>query len=124
MPSNKRPALPDGPFPKGQNAHRHAKRQKCCNAKFATEGHLHTHNAPAVEGCMAHSTSHVVADLPAAMGGYIGQDGQCSRRLENVEWYRSQPDWQYVKWDGSDALAIIDEVEHVYVVGLKKIRDP
>ncbi|KAL0564923.1 hypothetical protein V5O48_017111 [Marasmius crinis-equi] len=121
--SNKKRKLSISEPSRGPNHHRHAKRRKTRASKFDSEGHLHGHNAAAIESCSVNSSSKKVADLPSATGGFIGRNLENSARIHTVDWYKSQPDWQYVKWDGRQALVIVDEEEHIFTVGLKKIND-
>ncbi|KAL0571199.1 hypothetical protein V5O48_010764 [Marasmius crinis-equi] len=107
------------------NRHRHEKRRKTRDANFKAEGHLYSHNTAAIQSCSVMSASKNVADLPAAMGGFIGRDlVHSSQKARDVDWYRSQPDWNYVKWDGSHALVVVDEEDRIFLAGLKKVKDP
>ncbi|KAL0568198.1 hypothetical protein V5O48_013790 [Marasmius crinis-equi] len=115
--SLKRPA-------KGHNYHRHAKRQRVREAKYEREGHLHGRNVGSINSGSVQPTSTNVSDLPAANGGYIGRDLTRTEAVHDVAWYRSQSDWQYVEWDGSHALVLVDEAEHIFLAGLKNIVDP
>ncbi|KAL0068959.1 hypothetical protein AAF712_003952 [Marasmius tenuissimus] len=110
---------------KGKNWHRHGKRQKRREEQFSTDGHLRSHHLSAIQTCQTIPSSLNVAELPAANGGFIGQDTTGpSRNVRDAEWYRSQPDWDYVEWDGSKALLLVDEAQRIFLVGLKKVQDP
>ncbi|KAL0057298.1 hypothetical protein AAF712_016067 [Marasmius tenuissimus] len=110
---------------KGHNTHRHSKRRKRREVRMHADGHLHSHHLSAIQTCQTVSSSLNVAQLPAASGGYIGQDiTGPSRNVWDVGWYRSQPDWDYVEWDGTNALLLVDEAGRIFMVGLKNVRDP
>ncbi|KAG7091523.1 hypothetical protein E1B28_010552 [Marasmius oreades] len=106
------------------NGHRHRKRSKKRARLIGSEGHLHGRNAPAIQTCIAVPSNVDAFTLPAATGGYIGKDLTVERgAVRDVEWFRSQPGWTYLKWDGSRALSIVDKAQRLIVVGLKKIQD-
>ncbi|KAL0564088.1 hypothetical protein V5O48_017968 [Marasmius crinis-equi] len=121
--SLKRPTPPDESSQR-PNLHRHRKRQKARDRKYERQGHLKGRNKEAIVDCMVQSSPTNVLDLPAARGGFIGRDLQQSEEVHDVDWYRTQSDWQYVQWDGSRALLLVDEHEHIFVAGLKTIKDP
>ncbi|KAL0060295.1 hypothetical protein AAF712_012918 [Marasmius tenuissimus] len=110
---------------KGHNTHRHAKRRKRRDDQVHTDGHLHSYHLSAIQACQTVASSLNVVRLPAASGGFIGQDiTGPSRNVRDADWYRSQPDWDYVEWDGSKALLLVDEVQRIFLVGLKNVQDP
>ncbi|KAJ8085361.1 hypothetical protein PM082_011023 [Marasmius tenuissimus] len=67
--------------------------------------HRHSKRWKPIQTCQTVSSSLNVAQLPAASGG-------------------SQPAWDYVEWDGTNTLLLVDEAGQIFMVGLKNIRDP
>ncbi|KAL0061226.1 hypothetical protein AAF712_011985 [Marasmius tenuissimus] len=125
--NNKRPITEedDASEPKySQNSYRHAKRRKRRDGRLSTDGHLHSHHLSAIQTCQIVPSILDVANLPAANGGFIGQNITGSdRAVHDAEWYKSQADWDYVEWDGTNALLLVDGARRIFLVGLKKVRD-
>ncbi|KAJ8085752.1 hypothetical protein PM082_004570 [Marasmius tenuissimus] len=100
---------------KGQNTYRHSKRRKHRDDRMHVDGHLHSHHRSAIQTCQTAMSVLDVTQLPAASGGYIGQDVTGpSRNVRDADWYRSQLDWDYIEWDGR---------QRIFMVGLKKVQD-